>query len=84
MYDRIIITGIDEAAGKDNITAAGAAFGFGQRVVNTRRDSLDITVRFALNIKNKNMAAREELLEKVKELSASKEKKPAARKTKRK
>lgn len=66
--DRIIITGIDEAAGKDNITAVGSAAGFGQRITGQRRDTLDVTVKFALNIKNTSrsmMADREELLEKI-------------------
>ena len=63
--NRIIITGIDEAAGKDSITGVGSALGNGQRITNKKRDTLDVTVKFALNIRNTDMAAREELLEKV-------------------
>lgn len=65
--DRILISGIDEAAGKDNITAVSVAYRSGQRVTGARRDSLDVTVRFTLNIKNseRQMRQREELLEKV-------------------
>lgn len=63
--ERILITGIDEAAGKDSITAAGHAFGSGQRVVRKKRDTLDVTVKFALKIRNDDMNAREELLETV-------------------
>ena len=33
--DRIIITGIDEAAGKDNISATSVAYRSGQRVTGT-------------------------------------------------
>ena len=66
--NRIIITGIDEAAGKDNISAVSSAYGFGQRVIRKRRDSLDVTVKFALNLKNDtpgHRRTRETLLEKI-------------------
>ena len=63
--NRILITGIDEAAGKDNITAVGSAAGNGQRITGRRRDTLDITIKFALNIRSDDMAGREELLEKI-------------------
>jgi len=65
--DRIIITGIDEAAGKDNITAVSGVSRNGQRVTARRRDSLDVTVKFALNIKNtgNRMRTREQLLEQI-------------------
>lgn len=63
--NRILISGIDEAAGKDNITAVASANGSGQRIVKTRRDTLDVTVKFTLNIKNKKMKDRAELLEKI-------------------
>lgn len=63
--NRILISGIDEAAGKDNIMAVASANGSGQRIVKTRRDTLDVTVKFTLNIKNKKMKDRAELLEKI-------------------
>jgi hypothetical protein len=63
--ERIIISGIDEAAGKENITAVSSANANGQRVIRRRRDSLDVTVKFSLSIKNDNMQARSELLETI-------------------
>jgi hypothetical protein len=63
--NRIIITGIDPAAGRENISATGNAAGNGQRITGRRRDTLDVTVKFTMNIKNNDMAAREELLEKI-------------------
>jgi hypothetical protein len=63
--ERIIITGIDEAAGADKITATMSANGSGQRVVKKRRDTLDVTVKFTMAIKNDDMAARALLLETV-------------------
>ena len=53
--ERIIITGVDEAAGKDNISSTAAAIGNGQRITARRRDTLDVSVRFALMIKNNDM-----------------------------
>ena len=63
--DRIIITGIDEAAGKASISASGTANNDGQRITQIRRDTLDVTIKFSLNIKNDNMAARSALLERI-------------------
>ena len=63
--ERILISGIDEGAGKESITAVSNAAGAGQRVTAMRRDTLDVTVRFTMAIKNDDMAGRSELLEKV-------------------
>lgn len=63
--ERIVITGIDEAAGRDTISATASAAGNGQRITNMRRDTLDVGVRFRLLIHKDDMAAREALLEKV-------------------
>ena len=63
--NRILITGIDEAAGRGNISAVSLGYGDGQRITGNRRDTLDITVKFAMNIKNSDMAARSTLLDTV-------------------
>ena len=62
---RIIISGLDEAAGRDTITAVANAEGFGQRITGQRRDTLDVTVKFQMAIKNGDMKARSELLDKI-------------------
>lgn len=63
--ERIVISGIDEAAGKETITATGLAVGNGQRITGRRRDTLDVTVKFQLKIKNGDMEARSALLDRV-------------------
>ncbi len=63
--ERIIVAGIDEAAAKDTINTASRFGGWGQRVTSRHRDSLDVTVRFGLRIKARDMEGREELFEKV-------------------
>ena len=63
--NRILISGIDEAAGKESITAVGFAGGSGQRITGRKRDTLDVTVKFTMNIRNTDMAEREALLQKV-------------------
>lgn len=60
--NRILISAIDEAAGRDNISAVSLGAGDGQRITAKRRDTLDITVKFNLNIKNSDMAGRTALL----------------------
>ena len=63
--ERIVIQGIDEAAGKESISAVSFGGRSGQRVTNRRRDMLDITVRFGINIRKTDMAGREAVLEAV-------------------
>ena len=46
--NRIIILGVNEAAGKDTFSAVSTARGSGQRLTQQRRDTLDVTVRFAI------------------------------------
>jgi len=69
--ERIIIQGIDEAAGKEGISAVSFGGRSGQRVTNRRRDTLDITVRFGINIRRTDMAGREAVLEAVNSWAAS-------------
>ena len=63
--NRILITGVDEAAGKETISAVSVNGRPGQRITNMHRDTLDVTVKFAMMIRNDDMAGRSELLEKV-------------------
>jgi len=62
--NRILISGIDEAAGRDSITGIGSG-GNGQRITKKKRESLDITVKFTLKIRSDEMAEREALLQKI-------------------
>lgn len=63
--ERIVIRGVEMGAGKESISAEALYGGIGSRVTSRHRDSLDITVRFALRLKRGDEAARAELLEKV-------------------
>ena len=63
---RIIIQAIDEAAGKDQITAVSLGGIDGSRVTGRHRDYLDVTVRFTINEKSYNPDERDEVLDKVK------------------
>lgn len=61
----ILIQGIEEAAGKDQISAVSLFGGSGQRITNQHRDSLDVTVRFSIDIKKTNLQGRNDVFEKV-------------------
>ena len=63
--NRILIQGVDEAAGMDQVSAVGVFGGVGQRITNRRRDYLDVTVRFSLKIHKTDMQARSDVFEKV-------------------
>ena len=63
--ERIIIKSIEEGAGKETITAVSMGTGAGQRITNRRRDTLDVTVKFSMNIDPENLEDRSETLEKI-------------------
>ena len=62
---RIMIQKIETADGKENISTVSLMGGSGSRVTNEHRDSLDVTVKFTIRLRKTEMAAREEILEKI-------------------
>lgn len=63
--ERILVLGVSEAAGRENVNAVSRFGGYGQRVTSRHRDTLDVSVRFGLRIKAWDMEARSELFEKI-------------------
>lgn len=59
----IVIRSVETADGKESITAVSAAAGFGQRVTGARRDTVDIVVRFGIDIRKTNLSGRATALE---------------------
>lgn len=66
--DRIVISSVEPADGRENISAVDAASGYGQRVTGNRRSTLDMVVKFRIlehgHTKN-GLQGRAEVLEKV-------------------
>ena len=62
---RIMINKIEEPDGKENVNTVSLWGESGSRVTEKHRDSLDVTVKFQIRLKKREMAAREEVLEKV-------------------
>lgn len=65
VHDAVVIRSIEPAAGKDTITAAGNGGPYGQRITGGRRDSIDIVIKFALDIRRTDLQGRSEALEAV-------------------
>lgn len=64
--DRIMISRVETGDGKENISTVSLWDGVsGSRVTAVHRDSLDVTVKFRIRLKKRQMAEREEVLEKV-------------------
>lgn len=61
--NRILIQSVDEAAGKDEISAVDIGGADGQRITNKRRKTLDVTVKFSIN--SRDMATRSTILDTV-------------------
>ena len=68
---RIIIKGIDCGAGKDNVTAVATGRGDGTRITGKRRESVEVQVRFSMNIRRNTMEERAAVLEAVKAWAAA-------------
>ena len=63
--DRIIVAGVEEDAARLNYAAVSRFGAPGQRITTRHRDTLDVTVKFAMRITKRDLAARSELFEKV-------------------
>ena len=72
---RIIIKGIDGGAGKEAVTQAGTGAGDGTRITGKHRDSVEIQVRFSMNISARrgDIAERAEVLEAINAWAAAAE-----------
>ena len=63
--ERIIIKGIEGGAGKDTVTAVATGAGDGTRITGRRRESMEVQVRFSMNIRRDSLEEREEVLEAI-------------------
>lgn len=68
--ERIAIHGVDELAPRENITTATLAGG-GSRITGRRRESLDVVVRFGIDVGKRDMEVRESILEAVHKWAAA-------------
>jgi hypothetical protein len=62
---RILIQGIEPAAGKDQMNTVSLWGGDGSRVTGEHRDTLDVVIKFSLDIKRDAFEERSEIFEKV-------------------
>lgn len=62
---RIIIKGIEGGAGKETVTSTGTGAGDGTRITGRRRDTVEVQVRFSMNIRRDVLEERSAVLEAV-------------------
>lgn len=62
---RILIQGVEPGAGKDTIGTVSLWGGTGSRVTGRHRDSLDVTVKFSLDIKKDRYWERAEVFDRI-------------------
>lgn len=62
---RIIIKGIEGGAGKDTVTSVSTGIGDGTRITGKRRDSVEVSVRFSMNIRRDAIQERGTVLEAI-------------------
>ena len=66
--DRIVISSVEPADGRENISATETAAGFGQRVTRKKRTTLDLVIKFRMLEHGRNVTGlmeRSQLLEKI-------------------
>ena len=59
----IVIKSVEPGDGRESFGATGTAGGSGQRVTSHHRDTMDVIVKFAIKIRNSNLAGRATALE---------------------
>ncbi len=62
---RIIIKGIEGASGKETVTSVSTGSGDGTRITGKRRDSVEVSVRFSMNIRRDIITERMAVLEAI-------------------
>ena len=62
---RIIIKGVEGGAGKDTVSTAASGSGDGNRVTGQRRESIEVAVRFSMNIRRDLIEERGLVLEAI-------------------
>lgn len=67
---RIIIKGIEGGAGKETVSSVSMGFTDGTRITGRHRDTLDVNVRFSMNIRRNVMEERSAVLEAIKAWAA--------------
>ena len=65
VHEAVVIRSVEPADGKESIAAVANAAGYGQRITNRRRDTLDMVVRFAILVHKTSLAERAAVLEAV-------------------
>ena len=63
--ERIIIKSVDGGAGKETVTKANTGAGDGARITGKRRDSIEVQVKFSMNIRRNVMEERADVLERI-------------------
>lgn len=63
--DRIMVKGIEEGAARETISAVPTFGAAGQRITGRHRDTLEVKVKFGINVHKKEMQARQEIFDKV-------------------
>lgn len=62
---RIIIKGIEGGAGKETVTTTTTGAGDGTRITGKKRESVEVAVRFSMNIRRDDMPGRAAVLEAI-------------------
>ena len=65
IHEAIVIRGVDAGVTHETISAVSRMGGFGQRVTGKHWDSLDVSVRFAIDIPKKRMEERKAVFDAV-------------------
>lgn len=65
IHDAIVIRGVDQGTANESLAAVARMGGWGQRLTSQHYNTLDVTVRYAIDVPKRNMALRKEIMDAV-------------------
>lgn len=65
LYERIVIRGIETGVPKESIQAVNLMGGYGQRITAQHWETLDVSVRFAIDVRKDDLITRRQIWEDV-------------------
>lgn len=65
IHERIVIRGIDQGTANESVNAVSRMGGYGQRMTHQHYETLEVRVRYAIDVPKRDMATRRQIMDEV-------------------
>lgn len=65
IHEAVVVRGIDQGTANESLAAVARMGGYGQRMTSQHYNTLDVTVRYAIDVPKRQMALRKEIMDAV-------------------